>query len=109
MKKIVFCLMATCLSLTLFPLQLNAANTETTSTLPESKPAEPAMPAEAKTLTLRLDEIKAMDMSKMKSAEKKNLNKEVKSIRHELRTIGGGVYLSAGAIILIVILLIILL
>ncbi len=102
MKKIVFCLMATCLSLTLIPLQLNAATNESASTLPASKPAEP------KTLLLRLDEIKATDMSKLNSSEKKNLRKEVKSIKHELRTIGGGVYFSAGAIILIVILLIIL-
>jgi hypothetical protein len=45
----------------------------------------------------------------MKSAEKKSLRKEVKSINHKVREIGGGVYLSAGAIILIVILLIVLL
>lgn len=109
MKKIVIGLMATCLSLTLLPLQLNATTTESTSSLPNSRPVEPAMPAEVKTMLLRLDEIKAMDMSKMKSSEKKNLNKEVKSIKHELRTVGGGVYLSAGALILVLILLIILL
>jgi hypothetical protein len=98
--------MATCLSLTFLPLQSNAATTAAPSSLVNSKPAESA---EAKTLLLRLNEINTMDKSKLKSADKKNLRKEVKSINHKLREIGGGVYLSVGAIILIVILLIILL
>jgi hypothetical protein len=106
MKKLTFCLMATCLSLTLLPLQLNAATTTEPSSLAAPKPAESA---EVKTMELRLNEIKAMDKSNMKSAEKKNLRKEVKSINHRMRDIGGGVYLSVGAIILIVILLVVLL
>jgi hypothetical protein len=65
--------------------------------------------AEAKALTLRLDEINAMDKSELKASEKKNLRKEVRSINHNLKTIGGGVYLSVGAVIIIVLLLIILL
>ena len=50
-----------------------------------------------------------MDKTNMKSAEKKSLRKEVKSINHRLHDISGGVYLSVGAIVLIVILLIVLL
>ncbi|MCX6254059.1 MAG: hypothetical protein NTV31_06220 [Bacteroidia bacterium] len=106
MKKFIICLMAACLSLTLLPLQSNAATPSEPSSLVAPKPSESA---EAKTLELRLNEINAMDKSKMKSAEKKNLRKEVKSINHKLRNIGGGVYISAGALILILILLIILL
>jgi hypothetical protein len=45
----------------------------------------------------------------MKSAEKKSMRKEVKAINHRLHSIGGGVYLSVGAVILIVVLLIVLL
>ena len=101
MKKIVLCLMATFLSLTFLPLQSNAATTAAPSSLVNSKPAE------AKTLVLRLNEINAMDKSKLKSSDKKNLRKEVKSINHKLREIGGGVYISAGALILILVLLII--
>jgi hypothetical protein len=108
MKKIFFGLMAACLSLTFIPLQLNAATSEPTSE-PAPIPAEPAVPAEAKILFLRLDEIKAKDMSKLESSEKKELRKEVKSIKHELKSIGGGVYVSAGALIVILILLIVLL
>lgn len=109
MKKIVFCLMATFLSLTLIPLQLNASTSEPTSTVPAPAPASPAEAAKVLTLESRLKEIDAMDKSELKAADKKNLRKEVKSIKHELRTIGGGVYLSAGAIILVLLLLIVLL
>jgi len=103
MKKIVLCVMATFLSLTFLPLQSNASTTAEPSALVGTKPAE------TKTLELRLTEIKTTDMSKLNSSEKKNLRKEVRSINHKLRELGGGVYLSAGALILIVILLIILL
>lgn len=106
MKKFAICLMATCLSLTLIPLQLNAATKTEPSSLAAPKPAESA---EVKTLELRLNEIKAMDKSNMKSAEKKSLRKEVKSINHRLHDISGGVYISVGAVILIVVLLLILL
>ena len=106
MKKIILCLMVTCLSLTLIPLQSNAATIAKTSS---SVPAKPAEAAEAKTLELRLNEINAMNKSELKSAEKKSLRKEVKSINLRLREIGGGVYISVGALILIVILLVILL
>ena len=103
MKKIALCVMAIFLSLTFLPLQSNASTTAEPSSLVGTKSAE------SKTLELRLTEIKATDMSKLKSSEKKNLRKEVRSINHKLREIGGGVYLSVGALILIVILLIILL
>ena len=98
--------MVTFLSLTFIPLQSSAATIAEPSALVDPKPAEAA---EAKTLMLRLDEINAMDMSKLKSSEKKNLRKEVRSINHKLKTISGGVYISAGAAILIILLLIILL
>ena len=106
MKKIVFCMMATLLSLTFIPLQSSAMVPEESSVLVDPKPAEVA---EVKVLELRLDEINAMDKSKMTTAEKKTLRKEVKSINHRLREVGGGVYISITAILLIVILLIILL
>ncbi len=96
--------MMACLSMTFVPSQSIAAsanisasgNTTTNSTA-------------ANALIARLHEIKARDVSTMSAPEKKGLRKEVRSIKHQLSGIGGGVYLSAGAIILIVILLIILL
>jgi hypothetical protein len=107
MKKIALCsLMALFLSLTFYPLQSNAASKATTSTLVVPAPSEST---EAKALLVRLNEIKAMDKTNLNVSEKKNLRKEVRTIKHQLKEIGGGVYLSVGAVILIVILLIVLL
>lgn len=109
MKKIVFCVMATFLSLTFIPMQLSASNVNDPTSLVDPEPVESAEAAKVKTLELRLDEIKAMDLENMETSEKKELRKEVRSIKHELKTIGGGVYVSAGGLILVLILLIILL
>lgn len=106
MKKLIFCLLATILSLTILPVQSFASAKEAPSvvaTNPEAKES-----AEAKTLLLRLNEIKSMDKSKLTSAEKKNLHKEARTIKRELKDISGGVYISAGALIVLLILLIIL-
>jgi hypothetical protein len=108
MKKMFFCLMTACMLLTFTPIQLHASSIEPTS-LPAPMAAEPANSNDPGVLLLRLDEIKSMDKSNLNSLEKKALRKEVKSINQSLSTIGGGVYLSAGAIVLIVILLIVLL
>lgn len=99
-------LLAACLSLTFIPLQANATSNvpATTTTVPS-----PAAAAEAKTLETRLYEINAMDKTNLKSSEKKSMRKEVRSINHKLREIGGGVYISAGALIIILILIIVLL
>jgi uncharacterized protein involved in copper resistance len=104
MKKIAICLMMVFLSLTFLPLQLNAAVTEPTS-IAGNKANEIA---EMKTLELRLNELKEMDKSKMKSAEKKSMRKEVRSINHRMHDISGGLYISGGAIIIILLLLLIL-
>ena len=108
MKKFIFCLMATILTLTFLPIQSFAATKEDPSSLVVTKPPEPAEAAEAKALVTRLDEIKAMDMSTLKSADKKVLRKEVRSIKRELKTISGGVYISAGLLIVILIILVVL-
>ncbi len=108
MKKIIFCVMAAVVSLTFLPVNAFGATVGEPTAIEATKPAESKEAAEARTLILRLDEIKATDMSKLKTSEKRTLNKEVRSIKKELRDIGGGVYISAGALILILILLIIL-
>jgi hypothetical protein len=66
--------------------------------------------AEANALLYRLKEIKKTDKSKMTSIEKKELKKEAKAIKREFRTNdNGGIYLSVGAIIIIILVLILLL
>lgn len=61
----------------------------------------------AKQIETRLIEIRNMDKTNLTSAERKELRKEVKSMRREARQ--RGIYLSIGAIIIIVLLLIIIL
>ncbi len=101
------------MSLTFIPQQaINAspkdvkATREITTSRSVAKPAENA---EAKAMMDRLNEINAMDKSKLTSSEKKDLRKEVKSIRSRMRDVSGGVYISGAAVIIIVVLLLILL
>jgi hypothetical protein len=108
MKKIIFCLAVMVLSLTVLPLQSFGSTTEETSSKSVTKPPERTESAEAKALAGRIDEIKAMDMSNMKSAEKKDLRKEVRSMKREYKAVSGGVYISAGLLIVILIILIVL-
>lgn len=95
----------TCLSLTLIPVRINADTPVEPSAVTNNNTKEAA---EVKTLELRLYEIKAMDLSKLKSSEKKALRKEVRTIKHRLHDIGGGVYVSAGAIIVVLVLILLL-
>ncbi|WP_143959349.1 hypothetical protein [Litoribacter populi] len=55
----------------------------------------------------RVDEIKAMDFGDMSKAEKKGIKKELKELNKEAKQLSGGVYISVGAIILILILILI--
>lgn len=53
----------------------------------------------------RVYEIKAMDRSSMSREDKKALRKELKGMNREARHISGGVYISASAIIVILLVL----
>jgi hypothetical protein len=68
-----------------------------------------AKEAEMSRLENRLEEIKAMDIENMPRSEKRKYAKEVKQIQKKMNAVGGGVYISAGALLVIVILLIVLL
>ena len=65
--------------------------------------------ARATYLLNRLQEIKEMTKENMSRAEKRELKKEVRKIRKELKEIKNGIYLSFGAIIIVILLLILLL
>lgn len=88
----------------LLPFQSNAI-------IPDSLSSNKAKTEQmiANAMINRLEQIKSMDKSNMTRVEKKELRKEVKSIKANLRSTGNGVYLSVGAIIIIVLLLILLL
>ncbi len=66
------------------------------------------IPADVQIMLDRLEEIKDMDKSSLKSTERKELRAEVREIKSTLRATGNGLYISSGAIIIILLLIIIL-
>ena len=63
-----------------------------------------------KLLEIRVREINEMDMSSMTKAEQREIKKELREIQKENKTMAGsGVYLSVGAIIIILLILILVL
>lgn len=109
MRKLTISLLTAFMLLTIMPAQVKAGTETSTLSTAASKTDKTAESAASNALLLRLDNIKAMDMSTLNSSEKQQLRKEVRSIKSKLSEMGGGVYLSVGAILLIVLLLVILL
>lgn len=101
MKKTRLYLMVMMLSLGAFTT-VNA----TEKTPKATSPTE--IPAEIQVMLNRLEEIKGMDKSELNRADKKELRKEVRAINSEIRSSGKGIYISVGAIIIILLLIIIL-
>ena len=101
MKKITVGLMAAVLSFTFAPTETQAAGAKTEITATSDA-------ARAQALLNRVEEIRVMNKTNLSPAEKKELRKELRSIREQLKDVSGGVYISAGALIVILILLIIL-
>ncbi len=106
MKKLTLFLMATCL-LFVVPVVSLKADTESASTSKSS--TMDIESAETEELLLRIDVINEMDKSELIFSEKRELRKEVRSINKELKQRESGIYLSVGAAIVILLLLIILL
>jgi predicted outer membrane repeat protein len=106
MKKITLCIMAAFMLLSIIPTQSKAGSKSDIA----SMSVPPAKAAEAPSSSIRLNEIKSIDKSKMSSSEKKQLRNEARAIKSNQATnSGGGIYLSLGAIIIILLILIILL
>lgn len=91
------------LAFSFFPVSLSA---DTGKNLKSADPVSSTAQIRSELLINRLEEIKEMDKSDMNSSEKKELRKEVRAANKELKALGGGVYLSVGAILLIALLLI---
>lgn len=145
MKKLTFCIMTSFLLLSFFPTQLKAATSRNEATLVstidnttvETKAtvsadinadnvAETARIAESNANVARLEEIRAMDMSEMTPAEKKELREEVHMIQNEQEIIvrdhnrydndgprhhrhgGGMVFIGGGGLLLIILILLLL-
>jgi hypothetical protein len=106
MKKIAFYVLTAIMLLSITTTPVSASHEMNKVALIGNEKIESA---EAKAMMSRLEEIKAMDKSNMTSKEKRELRKEVRSIKKSMADLGGGVYLSVGAIIIIILLLILLL
>lgn len=97
--------MAAFLMFAVIPAQLTAATATTPTATTATKPAESEI---AGALLTRLHEINDMDKANLSATKKKELRQEVRAIKTELKA-ANGVYLSVGAIIIIVLLLVLLL
>lgn len=75
---------------------------------PAEKEPSPEEQARLEQLDERVKEIKAMDFRSMDKEEKKEIRNELRDINKEAKELGGGVYISVGALIVILLLLIIL-
>lgn len=104
MKKLIYSLVL------IFTLAISA---NTVSAADKKDNAKTEMTAEQqiqlKRITNRIEEIKAMDKSHLTKEERKDLRNELKAMKKEAKAMGGGVYLSVGAIIIIILLLILIL
>ena len=92
--------------LCIFSLTSNAAEKEVNSISKTEKAGNSSVAA--KVLMDRLHEIQALTKKDLSNSERSSLKKEVRGIKEELKTMDGGIYISAGALILILILIIIL-
>ena len=96
--------MTVCLLFTFSLTDVKAVNsTPSNSAILAERPSE-----EVQIMIDRLNEIKAMDMSALTSVEKKELRKEVRAIKQEMKATTG-VYISIGALLIIILLLILIL
>jgi hypothetical protein len=111
MKKLTIYIIGVMLIL-LNAVALNAENEPKTS-LPDNiieaaKPIENVEATETDNLIERIEYINEMDKSDLKSSEKRELRKELRSIQKELVQRGTYIYISGTALIIILILIILL-
>ena len=108
MKKLTLNLLTVLLTLTFSPILLKAGSEAT----PNSTIVIPYVEStHYKAMIERVNEIKAMDKSSLTSSDRKALRKELRTIKKELKANdgghNGGIYISVGGLLLIIILLII--
>lgn len=102
MKKLAYFLSFVMLFTSVAPMAM-AKEDKNVKENPELSPAEEERLEE---LDSRFLEIKEMDFKSMDKAERKAIKKELRDINKEAKDLGGGVYISAGAIIIILLILI---
>ena len=102
MKKLIYTLiLALTFSTTVMPAFASDAKPKTELTI--------AQRAELANIMSRVDEIRGMDKSNLTKVERKALRTELKDMKKRANGLNQGVYLSVGAIIVIILLLILIL
>jgi hypothetical protein len=101
MKKTIFYELLLLISVGTFST-MNASDKKPKTTISKE------MPSEIKVMLNRLEAIKEIDKSDLSRAEKKELREETRAIKTAVRSSGNGIYISATAIIIILILIILL-
>jgi hypothetical protein len=101
MKNLKLRLLTGLFLLALIPMPTEAA---TMSKIVEPKYTS-SEPPEHQKLKARLAEIKALDKSDFSFSEKRELRQEKRSIKKRLYSDGGGIYISVGALLVVIILL----
>ena len=110
MKKINFLVLLMIFSMsatTAFAFTSNPEST-TENLIAPSKTEKNLSEEEVNRLINRVEEIRNMDKSNLTSIEKRELRKELKEIKKNVRENGGYVYIGAGSLIIIILLLILL-
>jgi hypothetical protein len=107
MKKLTTGILSVLMLLSSTTMQLTAGTKTENAPVTTTKNVEAARLAAS---VARVNEIKAMDKSKLSSDERKSLRKELRVIKKDIKDNDNkGIYLSVGAIIIIILLLILLL
>ena len=111
MKRIIF-------SICLIIFSLSASVALASNTDPETTPDNPIAPTktenklseeEISRLTKRVEEIRDMDKSELTGKERRDLRKELKAIKEDVRRQGQYVYVGVGTLLVILILVLLLL
>lgn len=97
MKKLMWLLTFIFLSVAFTPNAMAKKDKPELSEIEKSRLAE---------IELRVEQIKAMDFSSMDKTERKEVRNELREMKKEAKDLGGGIYLSVGAIIIILLVLI---
>ena len=92
------------------PSQSTALNASAAASNYSVLPGDSAQDAQTLTrIMVRVNEIQSMDKTNLNSAEKKELRKELNGMKKEAKSLSSGVYVSVGAIIIGILLLILIL
>jgi len=108
MKKKIY-LLSTAVMLTFSASQLKAATVITEPVAKEVTLTDAQKEAKLEQIKARVEEIKTMDKSQLSKEQRQELKSELKTMKTQARAMGGGIYLSVGAIIIIILLLILIL